>query len=545
MAAAVIHRASFAALRDVQRSLRPRLIGVAITLGACLLPAAGRAVPSPGSLAARSTPGEAAVSAWLERHREQPTALRLLVQRLPKGGDIHTHLSGAVYAERYLEWAMADGYCVDAKTVQVVAPKDCAKTSTTFPAAELFQSNRKPIYQALIDRWSLRNLPFAGRPGHDQFFEAFGQFGLLSSVQSRKGDMVASVAQNAASQVVSYLELLITTQSAAVRSLAQQLQWNGNLAEMRRQLLNNGLANLVSQGSQELSQMESQKAHRLGCGTATAQPACRVTIRYQQQSDRTRVPREVFTQLLYAFELATADPRIVGVNLVSPEDDPVALRDYSLQMAMIQFLRPLYPRVKVSLHAGELAMGLVPPERLRSHIRQAVEVAKAERIGHGVSIAYEDDALGLLQTMRNRRTLVEICLTSNEAILQVQGRSHPFHLYRSQQVPLTLASDDEGISRIDLSHEYQVALQRYHLHYADLKQLARNSLQYSFLAGPSLWQSDAYTRVTPRCASDRPGARITSNRCADFLAGSDRAQAQWRLETEFAAFEAMPQWRRP
>jgi len=530
--------------RFVHPSLRLRLVGVAILLGATLAPVPGHADPGRPQTASVDL-HQPPAAAWLDRHLDQPAALRVFLQRFPKGGDIHTHLSGAVYAERYLDWAMADGYCVDAKTVQVVAPKDCGKTSTTFPAADLLQSAHKSVYQALIDRWSLRNLAFAGRPGHDQFFDAFAGFDLLASAPNRGGDMLADVANRAAAQVITYLELLHTSQGAPVKAMALALRWNGDLAEMRRQLLNNGLATLVGEGSHALTQMEAQKALILGCVSNANQPACQVIIRYQQQTNRTQAPAQVFAQLVYAFELATADPRVVGVNLVAPEDDPVALRDYGLHMAMIKFLRPLYPRVKVSLHAGELALGLVPPERLRSHIRQAVEVAGAERIGHGVAIAYEDDALRLLQTMRQRRTLVEICLTSNETILNVRGSAHPFSLYRSHGVPVTLASDDEGVSRIDLTHEYQLALQRYRLRYADLKHLARNSLEYSFLAGPSLWQGNAFKRMASSCASDRLGARSPSRGCAAFLAASDRAQAQWRLEAEFAAFEALPQWRQP
>ena len=517
------------------------MIGFALACGACLAPASSHA-DQRAATASVANLSEAPAAAWLERHREQPAALRQFVQRLPKGGDLHTHLSGAVYAERYLQWAMEDGYCVDAATIQLVAPQDCGKTNTSFPAAELFQ--KRSVYQALIDRWSLRNLAFAGRSGHDQFFQAFAGFDQLSAAPSRKGDMVADVANRAASQVILYLELLITTQGREVKKLAESLEWkNGNWADMRRQLLQQGLPTLVSQGSRELAQMEEQRVRSLGCASAAPQPGCHVVIRYQQQTNRTRSAREVFTQLVYAFELASADPTVVGINLVAPEDDPVALRDYPLQMAMIQFLRPLYPRVKVSLHAGELTLGLVPPDQLRSHIRQAVEMARAERIGHGVAIAYEDDAHGLLNAMRHKNVLVEICLTSNEAILKVQGPSHPFSLYRSQRVPLTLASDDEGISRIDLSHEYQLATQRYRLGYPDLKQLARNSLEYSFLTGPSLWQSSGYRALVANCASDRPGERVPSRTCSAFLASSDRARAQWRLEAEFASFEALPQWR--
>ena len=28
---------------------------------------------------------------------------------MPKGGDLHSHLSGAVYAESYIQWAAAKG----------------------------------------------------------------------------------------------------------------------------------------------------------------------------------------------------------------------------------------------------------------------------------------------------------------------------------------------------------------------------------------------------------------------------------------------------
>src|SRR5262245_48368545 len=55
------------------------------------------------------TEGEAATTtaAWFEAHRHSPGMLRGFIQRMPKGGDLHNHLSGAVYAESYLAWAAA------------------------------------------------------------------------------------------------------------------------------------------------------------------------------------------------------------------------------------------------------------------------------------------------------------------------------------------------------------------------------------------------------------------------------------------------------
>jgi Adenosine deaminase len=275
-------------------------------------------------------------------------------------------------------------------------------------------------------------------------------------------------------------------------------------------------------------------------------------VRYLQQTTRTKSPVEVFAQFVYAFELAKVEPRVVGINLVAPEDHPVALRDYTLQMEMLKFLHSQSPTTKISLHAGELKLGLVPPDELRFHIRQAVEIGQAQRIGHGVDVLYEDKPFELMADMKKRGVLVEICPTSNEVILNVKGEEHPFRQYWDAGVPMTIASDDEGISRSDLSNEYLLVAQRYDLSYPDLKRLVRNSLEYSFLKGASLWRpplggalarSSGFIAIAPACARDVRGANDLSDRCSTFLQQNDRARTQWQLEAEFAQFESLPWWR--
>src|SRR5438034_7427845 len=103
--------------------------------------------------------------------------------------------------------------------------------------------------------------------------------------------------------------------------------------------------------------------------------------------------------------------------------------------------------VQLSLHAGELTLGLVPPRDLAFHIHDAVVVAGARRIGHGVDISYEADATALLARMAHDRIAVEINLTSNAVILGVKGHDHPLSLYREAGVPVVLSTDDEGVSR--------------------------------------------------------------------------------------------------
>jgi hypothetical protein len=271
----------------------------------------------------------------------------------------------------------------------------------------------------------------------------------------------------------------------------------------------------------------------LKCSTAEADPGCSVNIRYLYQVLRGLPREQVFAQIVLGFELAQADPRFVGLNLVMPEDWYVPMHDFDLHLKMLDYLHGIYPKVHISLHAGELAMGLVPPEGLRFHVRESVERGHAERIGHGVAVMHERDALGLLREMAQRNVLVEICLTSNDMILGVRGKDHPFPTYQQNGVPVALATDDEGVSRSDMTHEYLRAVETYGLSYADLKRLARQSLAHSFLPGASLWSDPQQFRPVEGCEQ----AAQPSPACRKFLEASERAREQWKLEEEFAAFE--------
>jgi adenosine deaminase len=208
-------------------------------------------------------------------------------------------------------------------------------------------------------------------------------------------------------------------------------------------------------------------------------------------------------------------------------------------MRIVGFLHGLYPKVHISLHAGELAPGLVPPEGLCCHIRLAVEQAHAERIGHGVDVMYEDRPYELLKEMAAKHVMVEINLTSNDVILDVHGNDDPLPIYRKFGVPVALSTDDEGVSRIDLTHEYVRATSTYTLRYTDLKQMVRTGLEHSFLPGASLWREpDIFTRVVAACAQDISGAHKPASACAAFLKSSEKAQQQWELERRFREFES-------
>jgi adenosine deaminase len=184
-----------------------------------------------------------------------------------------------------------------------------------------------------------------------------------------------------------------------------------------------------------------------------------------------------------------------------------------------------------------LVEGLVPPEGLRFHVRDSIEMAGAERIGHGVDTLNETNARELLDEMAKKDVMVEICLTSNDVILGVRGNKHPLHDFMRAGVPVALATDDEGVSRSDMTHEYLRGVEDQNLSYGDLKRMARTSLEHAFIKGDSLWSNGKTFVPAKECAGIQPGA-APSRTCQKLLNGSEKAGLQWKLEQQFREFES-------
>jgi adenosine deaminase len=510
--------------------------------------------PAPGGQRAATTGQRTATGAdqaYQVAVKQGAPVLRSFLEGFPKGADLHVHLSGAVYAETFIRDAGEDGLCVDTVALQFAQPP-C--TGQLVPASQ-FSGNitaaNQVLYDKLIDAFSIRNfVPSAGWSAHDQFFATFARFGGLSNMHM--AEWVNELASRAASQNEQYLELMVTPPFRHAAQIAHQIGWSPELgqadlqafAQFRQQLLDKGLRDEVVADQDSVRTAEKGREEMEHCGTPPAAPACQVEIRYLYQILRGIAPEQVFAQALLGFEtvqasMAAKDDTWVGINLVMPEDGLISMRDYTLQMKMIGYLHSVYPNVPISLHAGELAFGLVPPGELKFHIHQAVELADAERIGHGVDLMQEGDPQGLLKELAQKHVMIEINLSSNQAILGVKGADHPFPVYRSANVPVALSTDDEGVSRIDLTNEYVRAALDYKLGYRDLKKLARTGLEHSFLPGASLWAwPDDFAASKRPCQGETLGGDTPSAACKAFLDGSEKAAAQWELERRFRAFEA-------
>ncbi|MGC1463048.1 MAG: adenosine deaminase [Terracidiphilus sp.] len=481
--------------------------------------------------------------AFLSYESQGPPALHAFLEQFPKGADLHVHLSGAVYAETFIREAGEDGLCVDTVALKLVKPPCKGKLIPATALSGNMTSANQDLYDRLIDGLSMRSfVPTNEFSGHDQFFSTFGRFGDLNN--SHKGEWIDEVATRSAEQNQQYLELMDTPTFGRAIKIAHDLGWNPDFAKLRQQLLDHGLRDEVAVDRDEVRQAEVRRRELEHCGTQQATAGCKVQTRYIYQVLRAFPPEQVFAQTLLGFETVQAsmdrrDDTWVGINFVQPEDGFISMRDYTLHMRMLDYLHSVYPQVHITLHAGELAPGLVPPEGLRFHIRQAVEMGHAERIGHGVDVMYEDDAPGLLKEMAQNHVMVEINLSSNEGILGVEGDEHPFPNYRLAHVPMALSTDDEGVSRIDITHEYVRAAIDYHLTYADVKTMARTGMEHSFLPGVSLWaKPDVFNAVAEPCKGDALGAQNPSSACTAFLNGSEKATAQLELERRFQVFEA-------
>jgi len=502
---------------------------------ACVLLALSLGVLTPSSFSQSLPTTEERTARYFDSVRRQPNLLLPFLREMPKGGDLHNHLAGSIYAESWIDFAAEDGFCVDRTTSILIAPPCDASCDrfTSKPAVRCAYGD-PVLYNSMVDAWSMRNWNSGEESGHDHFFAAFDKFRLATL--TRSADEIVEAAARAAEDHLQFLELMYTADGLEAAQLGSKVGWDDRLPELREKLLAGGLRDIVRSTRKRLDEDEKKMQSQLECGTAQPSPGCAVMVRYLYQVLRGLAPQAVFAQTVLGFELASSDPRFVGLNLVMAEDWYIPMHDFELHMKMLDYLHGVYPTVHITLHAGELAFGLVPPEGVRFHIRDSVERGHAERIGQGVDIMNERDPIGLLRQMAEQGVLVEICLTSNDLILGIRGRDHPLPIYLKYGVPVSLATDDEGVLRSDLTHEFLRAVETYDvLTYRDLKRMARLSLEHSFLPGPSLW-SDVKTFRRGNGCTGAP-EEVPSPACQKFLGASQRGRLQWKLERELAIFE--------
>ncbi len=432
------------------------------------------------------------IDQYLESIRNNSAELTAFFSQMPKGGDLHNHYSGSVYAETYIDYVVGQDYVINTNTLEVrtTAP---ANDDNWVHFSKLNTSGQLPAYkEKLMQKWSVKDYNGISYPSDKQFFETFSGFGIANNSQARLDTGILELKRRAQKENVSYIETMFTTiHCSNLNSI--DTSFNSRLEDA----LNKRDEALTTSLLEQLYLQIEQKGAK-GCAISFNSEVADMhqslhiddssfTMRYQNYVTRVVPPLEVFKSLVLSFESANTSPLIVGVNIVAPEDNEVSMRDYWLHMQMFRFCHSKFPNVKYAMHAGELTLGLVKPEDLTWHINEAVHTAGANRIGHGVDMPYEHNCYDLLQYMAKNDIAIEINLYSNEFILKVQDDKHPISLYREFKVPIVICTDDAGVLRSNLTQQYVLLAKRYKdISYSDIKRYVFNSIDYSFIEEDSI-----------------------------------------------------------
>jgi adenosine deaminase CECR1 len=406
-------------------------------------------------------PAAAADPHWFEQMKVDASDAELyqLLFEMPKGGDLHEHLTGSGLAEWWFDEALASvahGYvyytkvkinnCREygAETLPGTAPYYLMFTNVTKARWQNLSACEQGEYMRLSDlapevRAAWENSIRLDKPteGRDEFFEAhWSRLGDMSTNPWLVAELLYHNIQSFSEEGLIYMEPQLITQGYTMPDGA--LIPEAQVAEIFRQRL-----------------------------SAKDVLATGMIVRFQQSLLRFAPNAE--EQLREMYKLVAENDLYVAVNMVGREDND---KGYPLRfLSTLRELRHQYHSVKLSIHAGEV-------DEPNSHISDTLLLG-ADRIGHGVNLITDPDTMRL---MRHGPYMVEINLVSNLLLEYVDDYAqHPFPEYLRIGIPVALSTDDRGMWDSTMTDEFYVAVREFNLSWDEVKLLSRNSLTYSFV----------------------------------------------------------------
>lgn len=155
---------------------------------------------------------------------------------------------------------------------------------------------------------------------------------------------------------------------------------------------------------------------------------------------------------------------VVGIDLAGGEDS-VPMENYAYLFT--DYHKKGYP---MTIHAGDNGK----PQNVATVIGWG-----ADRVGHGKHCWYDKD---VLQKVIDTKTPIEVCLTSNiHCKTEPSYELHPAKKLLDAGVLVTLNTDNQSISNINLDFEYDRAIEQVGFTYNDLIQMNINSINASFM----------------------------------------------------------------
>ena len=127
--------------------------------------------------------------------------------------------------------------------------------------------------------------------------------------------------------------------------------------------------------------------------------------------------------------------------------------------------------LKLTVHAGEWGGA--------ANVREALEMLKADRIGHGVRMMEDLNTVALACECG---TVFEVCVTSNYQTGVVQSlQEHPIMKMLKAGLKVTIGTDDPSILRITLTDEYHHICEDLGMEHKVLKECILAGAKASFL----------------------------------------------------------------
>lgn len=472
---------------------------------------------------------EKSTNLYFNHIENNPTKLYHFLLKMPKGADLHYHLDGGSYAENLFSYALNSGKCINIKSGMV---GDCT-TSLYIPFSKIKKNSDQ--YNDVIQDWSV----IGNNIGKNnlKFYKYFPK--TFQIRKNNRGEMLAEIVSRAHSENIMYLELMLNPDEDEIREFGMEQNGSArNFNQFENKLILNNIQKYVKNLTLYINSINNVKNKILKCDNSEKSAACFVKVKYIYQINRDVSLKAFFSSMLEGFMVASENKDFVGVSLVGDESGEFSTKNYLEEMKIIAFFHKKYPNVKITLHAGELSKNIAfDKPYIKSHVFNAVTIASPNRIGHGTDIRYEKNYRYILKMMKQKDISVETCLTSNDRLLGVSKYQSGILTYYKNQVPIMLCTDDEGILRTNLTRQFELAVQWYHFSYPDLKNIARNSIYYSFLPGKNLWKNNSYRSVNSACTLDFSKNKLLTIQCKNFISKNEKARMEWHLETQFSQFE--------
>ena len=473
----------------------------------------------------------------------------IVLKNLPKGGDLHNHSLGGGYSEFIYEKAIERNSFYDLDTHFFLTDDEYNKSnknSSIIPIDKFKQSYTFDFF----DNYSIRGLKHLS-DGRNHFFKTFP---MTISSKVTENELILEIAKRNKLENISYVEIISDCIPLSISSLYKSLF---SLNDFSFDKLDEYISILEKENT-NLNYLEVKKFLNEREEFIKEHNGDQVTIKYfpyLRRSSSTLM--EFFIEGYYSILYSILDKRIAGVNIVEVEDDINSRLNYDSHLHILKYLFYYFKNKysvspNYSLHAGELTLNIAPLEDMIDRIKSSVFLSKecsknseplTKRIGHGVSVKWENPST--IQALKLHKIPIEICLTSNEIILGIKNEDHPFNFYKNHNIPMVICTDDEGVSRSNIILEYFKAVTRYNLSYFDLKQLIRNSLEFSFLEGeglfstPSHMSKDFYSNIRDEFSdiSSLEQWETEEEKYHLLIEKNEKLKLQIKLEKDFLKFE--------